>query len=732
MKSESPGIGIAVNRLADGAPGRKTSPARLWDRDWFLAATLVLAIAAAYLAVGRAGFIWDDSLYITNDPLLSAPDGLKRIWFSFDSPCQYFPMVYTVFRFEYALWGLHPAGYHWVNVFIHAANALLLWRLLRRIGVPGAWLAAALFGLHPVQVESVAWVSELKNVLSLFFCLLSLHAWVRYLDGRPGWFKQWDWVALACYIPALMSKTTACTLPAALLLVCWLMDKKVDVRRLLEMVPFVLAGIAMGLVSVWWEATLGGTIGKTFALDWLTRLLVASRAVWFYLGKLLWPVHLAAVYPRWQINPSDPLAYGWLVATIAAAYGIYRLARRSVSAAALFYIATLAPLLGFVMLYTFRYTFVADHWQYVASIGPLALAAAGLTIFFRAMPAWTRAALCAPLLLGLALLTEEQTQIYKNSEELWSAALVENPKCSVGHLNLGFALAQRGEAALAAAHYEKALEMDADCAEAHEDLGVLQLHSGETDRAIEHFQRALALRPDFADAYTDLGTAWLKKGQPGLAANCLQRSVEIAPDSAAAHFNLGNIRQQQGRTADAVTQYQRAVELDPNNADAWNNLGGLLLSAGQLDKAALSLKKVAELRPGTPEAHSNLGNLFLQQGQEAEALTEFKKAAELGPNLFQVWNNLAWTLATSHDASLHNGAKAVEYANRADQLSGGANVTVLNTLAAAYAAAGDYPHAAAAARRGAKAATDQNNPAMAAQFEKQAESYEAKPAQVNP
>ena len=192
----------------------------LWNRGWLPGLFLAAAVIFAYQPAWHAGFIWDDDDYVTNNRLLTAPDGLKRIWFSLDSPSQYFPLVYTTFRAERTLWGLNPAGYHWVNLLLHAANALLVWRLLRRLSVPGAWLAAAIFALHPVQVESVAWITERKNLLSLFFCLLALFSWVEFVEDRPRW--RCYGLALVCYALALFSKTTACTLPAALLLVLWL------------------------------------------------------------------------------------------------------------------------------------------------------------------------------------------------------------------------------------------------------------------------------------------------------------------------------------------------------------------------------------------------------------------------------------------------------------------------------------------------------------------------------
>ena len=266
---------------------------------------IVLLVFLAYLPALRGGFIWDDDAYVTNNPLLTAPDGLRRIWFTTDSPSQYFPLTYTVFRIEHSLWGFNPAGYHCVNILLHAINALLVWRLLKRLSVPGAWLAAALFALHPVQVESVAWITELKSILSLFFILLTLFCWVEFVGERSK--RSWYWLALVFYALALFSKTTACTLPAALLLILWLKAKPIGWRRLAQVVPFLAMGLGMGLLTVWWERFHQGTQGKLFSMGLLERLLVASHALWFYAGKLFWPVNLTFSYPRWAIEPADPL-----------------------------------------------------------------------------------------------------------------------------------------------------------------------------------------------------------------------------------------------------------------------------------------------------------------------------------------------------------------------------------------------------------------------------------------
>ena len=235
--------------------------------DWLLGLLIVVLTLVAFGPVWHAGFIWDDDVYVTENPLLTAPDGLRRIWFSLDSPSQYFPLTYTTFYLERSLWGLNPAGYHLVNFLLHAANALLVWRVLARLRVPGAWLAAAIFALHPVQVESVAWITERKNVLMGFFFLLTLWAWIKFIDGQSK--RPWRFyvLALVFYALALLAKTTACTLPAALLLILWLKKMPINWRRLAQVAPFVAMGIGMGLVTVWWERYHQGTQGESVRIS---------------------------------------------------------------------------------------------------------------------------------------------------------------------------------------------------------------------------------------------------------------------------------------------------------------------------------------------------------------------------------------------------------------------------------------------------------------------------------
>src|SRR6266568_4250400 len=278
----------------------------------------------AYYPAWHGGFLWDDDDYIINNKLLTAPDGWQRIWFSLDSPSQYFPLTYSTFRIEHALWGLNPTGYHWVNLLLHVGNALLVWAVLARLRVPGSWLVAAIFALHPVQVESVAWITERKNVLMGFFFLLTLLAWLAFVDERTK--RPWRFyvLALILYMLALSAKATACTLPAALFLILWLQKKAINWKRIFQVVPFVVLGLAMGSLAIWWERYHQGTSRAIFTfLNPIERILVASRAVWFYLSKLIWPSKLTFIYPRWDIASTHLLGYVWLLAGLIGCVVIY-------------------------------------------------------------------------------------------------------------------------------------------------------------------------------------------------------------------------------------------------------------------------------------------------------------------------------------------------------------------------------------------------------------------------
>jgi protein O-mannosyl-transferase len=659
-----------------------------------LALVLVVTTILAYQPAWHGGFIWDDDAYITNNELLTAPDGLRRIWFSLDSPSQYFPLVYTMFRFERAWWGLSPTGYHFVNILLHLANALILWSLLARLRVPGAWLAGAIFALHPVQVESVAWITERKNVLMGLFFLLTIRAWVEFVDKQTKhrWFFYV--LALLLYALALFSKTTACTLPAALLLILWLQGRRINQRQLVQLVPFVVLALGMGLLTVWWERYHQGTRGPLFAISPPERLLIASRAIWFYLGKLFWPSNLTFIYPRWIVSPTHLLEYAWLAALgglCAVIFFARRYVGRSLEVAALFFVATLSPVLGFIMLYTFRYTFVADHYQYLASIGPIALASAGITTLAASFKVSRHfifgAAVC--IVAALAVFTWRQSTMYADIEALWRTTIARNPGCWMAHNNLGIVLSQKGE----------------------------------IDEAIAHYRKTLEMSPDFADADYNLGNALLQKGEIDAAILHCQRAVTIQPNDPEAQVALGNALFQKGLIDESIVHYQKALAIRPYYVTAHYNLSSAFLKKGEIDKAILHCQAVLSIQPEHADAHTILASAFLQKGEIGNAIEQYKKTLEIAPRSVPALNNLAWILATYSDPAFRDGTKALELAQEANEFSSRNNPVILRTLAAAHANVGQFSTAVEVGQL-ALSLTDRQSP-LASALQRELAGYQA-------
>ncbi|MGP8201341.1 MAG: tetratricopeptide repeat protein [Limisphaerales bacterium] len=669
-----------------------------WRHGWLFGLVLVVATLVAYGPALPAGFVWDDDLYVANNPLLAASDGLRRIWFSFESPSQYFPLTYTTFYVEHALWGLNPAGYHLINILLHTANALLLWRLLTRLRVPGAWLAAAIFALHPVQVESVAWISERKNVLMGFFFLLTLLAWIKFIDAQCR--HPWRSYALALlfYALSLSAKTTACTLPAALLLILWLEKMPVNWRRLAQVAPFMAMGIGMGVVSMWWERHHQGPQPATSIwIGPVERVLVASRAPWFYAGKLLWPANLTVNYPRWTISTSDPRAYAWLLASVALGVVIWRARRwtgRGVEVAVAFFVLTLSPLLGFIMVYTFAYSFVADHYQYLACIGPMALAAAGIEIGLGRVAAgkpFFRPVVCAALLMTLGALTWKQSGMYADTETLWQTTLRRNPNSLLAHASLGAAA----------------------------------LENGRTDEAIAHLQKVLEFDPKFAGVHYDLGASFFRLGRMDEAIAQYRKELEINPGFALTHNSLAEALAREGKADEAIAEYQKALAIEPDMASANDDLGVILLKKGMVDEAIAHLQKAVQLGPAFIGEQKNLGIAFAKKGQLKEAMVSFQKAVETDPPDAETCNDLAWLLATASDSSLRDGAKALALAQQAGVLAGRENPILLQTQAAAEAETGNFKEAISTARRGLELAVKRKNDPLAGHLQSELKLYEA-------
>jgi tetratricopeptide (TPR) repeat protein len=551
------------------------------------AVALVVLIAAAYAPVRYAGFIWDDNQYVTENTTLTEPGGLTRIWLEPGSTPQYYPLVFTSFWLEQRLWGLDPLGYHLVNVGLHALNALLLWSSLSLLGLPGAWYAAALFGLHPVHAESVAWVTERKNVLSAFFYLLAL---ICYLPAGPrarALRAPWYCLALVLFVAALLSKTVTCSLPAVIVLLLWWRQGHVTRQDLLYLAPFFALGLVLALVTVQMERQHVGALGAAWDLSWVERCLSAGRALWFYAGKLLWPAELVFIYPRWHIDAGAPRQYLFPAAALALVVVLWlargRLGRGPLTALLIFG-GTLLPALGFFNVYPMLFSFVADHFQYLASAALLAAAAAAAVLLAGRVRAPLGAALLALPLALLGLLTYRQCHIYVNAQTLWLDTLARNPDAWVAHHNLAAIFFKEGRYGAAAHHAEATLRLYPQQPLALDNvlaLSVLLYHQGNLEAALRAVDAGLAAQPAHADAYLLRGQIHEKLGQAAAAEADYRASLLHRPDHAPAQHRLGLVLLELGRAAEAARVLAGAVDRDPGNDTYRHDLAAALARAKQ-------------------------------------------------------------------------------------------------------------------------------------------------------
>jgi tetratricopeptide (TPR) repeat protein len=578
----------------------------------------------AYQPVWHAGFIWDDDSFLTNNPVIKDAQGLYRLWFTASTP-DYFPMTSSMLWLEWRIWGAHPLGYHLVNVLLHALSAVLLWRVLRRLRIPGAILAAALFALHPVNVQSVAWITERKNTLAMLFYMATLLAWLKFEDsGRP----QWRGLALGGFTLALLSKTAVAPLPIVLLAIGWWRRGRIGWQDARRIAPFFVIAAGLGLVTIWFQSQKAIAADVVRADDFWSRLAGAGWAAWFYLYKAVLPLHLAFVYPRWKIDARNLWSYLPLALLAASLILCWRLRRnwgRAVFFALAYFVLLLLPVLGFVNIYFMRYSLVADHWQYFAIIGPITLFAAPIR----------KPALAAAILLALGAMTWRQCGNYVDEETLWQATLRLNPQCWMAHGNVGDWLDQKGMVDAAIAEYQTALRLQPDYAPGHNNLGIALGRKGRTDEALAEFQRAAQLDPAYASAHNNLGNALLDKGRAAEAIMQYQEALQIKPGDGFAHVNLGIAFQKTGRAREAIGEYQKALELLPGQQEAETDLAWLM-ATGKEDalrngRKAVELAQQANTQSGgeNPTVLHTLAAALAETGQFDEAMKVVQKAVAL-------------------------------------------------------------------------------------------------------
>lgn len=639
-----------------------------------------------FLAYGPAlhgEYVWDDDRWTTGVvELLHNVSGLSAMWLQLSALQQYYPLTGTSFWIDYHLWGFQTLPYHVENILLHALAAGLFWRLLQKLRVPGAWLAGALFALHPLMVESVAWITERKNVLSLVLYLGALLAYGTFmrlwepeggnaLDGR-----QTDrlrrvayFAALVLFLAAYLAKATAFSFPAVVLLLAWWKRERLEWKTdLPPTLPFFAMSTVLGLVTAWLEHHHVGAQGPEWAISFPARCLIAGRAFWFYLGKLIWPADLCFVYPRWQIEAGSPAQWLYPI-TAAGAIAALWLARRRIgrgpAAAILFYVGTLFPLLGFLNGYFMRYSFVCDHWVYLSSLGPIALAAAlvaraGETLRLRAMIPVV-AVIALPV---LAILTWNQAHIYQDSETLWRSTLAKNPGAWLAYDNLGTCLAAKGQTAEAIECYRKSIRLNPDHAEVRYNLGQALVGQGRFDEAIEHysvalrldtnyfthfglgvalaasgrrdegilqFRQAIQLRPGFAVGWYNLALALSQNGQTNEVSDCLRQALRRDPGLAGAVYGNANALAAKGRFAEAIGWYEALLSVKPELVEARVNLGNALAMTGRSEQAIGQYREALRRQADHVNAQNNLANLLASQGSLDQAATHYREAVRLDP-----------------------------------------------------------------------------------------------------
>lgn len=584
---------------------------------------LALVTMAAYLPALGASYIWDDDQHLTANPLLTEAGGLGKVW---TTPGGfYYPLVLTTFWGIRQVWDLHPLPYHLLNILLHSANALLLWGLLARLTMPGAWFAAALFALHPVQVESVAWITELKNIQSGFFYLLSFHAlltaWPVHNEthghaekkvisalavsrlGQTGWYCA----GLVAFALAVLSKPSTVMLPVVILGYLIWRQHRIVIRDVLSTLPFFLLSVAASLWTIWEQKYHSMAQGEDWSVPFVERLLNAPHIIGFYLWKLVWPHPLMFIYPKWEIDPGKAATYLPALLLVMVTVLLF-FKRRSWGEGPLlalaYFVITLFPVLGFFNIYFMTYSWVADHFQYLASIGPLALGGYLAARYVRLSEAKGGGEIPRTvgglILLTLFVCTWRQTLIYQNEETLWKDAIARNPKAAMAYNNLGTFLSNSARMGEAIPYFERALELRPEDGEYHYNLALALGRSGQVEASALHFQKAIDLNPMEPQAYSSYASLLAAVGKNGEAIALYEKALDVAPqtpEAADTHLLVAGLLRMKGENTRALQHYEEALRIQPGNFDARVGLGVLLEGMGQVDRARQEYQAALDIHP---------------------------------------------------------------------------------------------------------------------------------------
>ncbi len=503
---------------------------------WLLGLIMVVVTFAVYFPSLRGSFVFDDLGLIKNNRLVHASDGLHRFWFTTEAP-DYYPLTWSLLWLEWHLWGASPLGYHVVNLLLHAANAILVWIVLKRLRIPGAWLAGLVFAVHPVNVATGAWISEQKSTLSMFFFALAILLYLQFEEER-----HWRWygLALAAFLLALFSKTAVVMLPVVLLGCVWWQRGRLQLKGLLWSVPFFALSLVSGLVTMWFQYEHVLKAAPVRAISFMGRLAAAGRVPWFYLYKALLPVNLMLIYPQWEINASHLVSYmpGMiLIASLTFFWSKRKTWGRGLFFGLGYFVVTLFPVLGFFEQSFYRFSLVADHWQYYSIIGVIALIVAVGERICRRIGDPGRSVgvvMSVAILIVLGVGTWKRSGVYANEETLWSDNVTKSPNSWVAHYNLGIVFARLGRVPDAIGQYEQALRISPDFADAGNNLAwLLATREGSSPadhaRAIELAEHASQSAGEKDPGYLDtLAAAYAANGRFSEAITTAQKTIELA------------------------------------------------------------------------------------------------------------------------------------------------------------------------------------------------------------
>lgn len=650
---------LKKKRPSNAVPATKTQARTRAPAKWnlFLLQGMIIAVASFWIfwPALHGDWLWDDDFDIVHNTAMQGPAGLWKIWFEPGSQIDYYPVKASVQWIQWNLWGLDSFGYHLTNLLLHILSGLLLWRLLAKFGLRLAWLGGLLFVIHPVQVESVAWIAELKNTLSLPPFLLAMCAFIDYDEYK----RLRDYLlAVGLFLVAMLCKPTMVLFPVIILLHAWWKRNSIQWSDFKASAPFFAISLALGMltlfVGTWWyqknhsqppaNVLLGGP---------LSRLACSGLTIAFYFSKCVLPVGLLTNYPKWVVDPPSPIQFlPWLVFAIL--FGWFWINRNGWGRHALFgfgfFFLNLLPFSGLTSTFYMNFTWVMDHFLYIPLIGLIGLAVAGLENIDLRLPAQMRSFGIGLTIFLMALLAWESrgyAGLYINQKNLWTYTLERNPQAWFAHCALGFALAKAGEPAEAIDQFNQSIRINPGYVIAHFGLGTALQQNHQLPEAIDQFNLALKLGPDYAYARNNLGLALMQAGQTDEAIEQYRLALKLDPGYVESFYNLGNALSQANRLSEAIKQYQSALAIDPNYTAARINLGNLLARQGHLDEAVQQMKEIIRIDPANAEAHNNLGGMLGQQNHLAEAIEQFEQAVRINPAYVQAHNNLGYALAQS-------------------------------------------------------------------------------------